>query len=310
MQESFVAFANSDGGDLYVGIEDERYTEDRFRGHGKPEDANEAIKVLLEQTTPAVENTDIEIIYFENKGYILHFSIPKSPKVHYSAQNKCFIRINASTREIKGDRILALGYAKGSYQYEKQPVKHSNVSDIEESSHLHDYMERISTHLSPSQFLKKQRLLETIENATYPTVAGVLLFDEEPQATMDTRCAVKLYRMKTTSEEYDRRFLESMPQTITGPLETMINRTLNAIDSMLEDTLYNIEGAFRRSKYPTSAIKEVIVNAVIHRDYSLSDDIHVIIFDNRIEIKSPGKLPGYITINNIYDERYSRNPIL
>ncbi len=50
------------------------------------------------------------------------------------------------------------------------------------------------------------------------------------------------------------------------------------------------------------------MNAVIHRDYSLNDDIHVRIFDNRIEIQSPGRLPGYMTIQNIYDERFSRNP--
>ena len=139
-------------------------------------------------------------------------------------------------------------------------------------------------------------------------MGGILLFDEEPQATLDTRCGIKLYRMRTTNSEYDRRFLDSMPITINGCLEELIDRTLIAIDNMLEDTLYNIDGKYKKSKYPTTAIKEVLVNAIIHRDYSLSDDIHVIIYDNRIEIKSPGKLPGFITVENIYEERYSRNP--
>ncbi|MFY9641399.1 MAG: ATP-binding protein, partial [Rhodomicrobium sp.] len=56
------------------------------------------------------------------------------------------------------------------------------------------------------------------------------------------------------------------------------------------------------------AIWETIVNAVIHRDYSISDDIHILIFDNRIEINSPGRLPGYVNVKNILDARYSRNP--
>jgi ATP-dependent DNA helicase RecG len=60
--------------------------------------------------------------------------------------------------------------------------------------------------------------------------------------------------------------------------------------------------------YPTEALTELLVNAVIHRDYSINDDIHVRIYDNRIEILSPGKLPGYITKANILEERYSRNP--
>lgn len=308
LQESFVAFANSDGGDLYIGIEDEKSFGERIIGFYKPEDANDIISVMLEQTSPAVENVEIVFINFEANGYVLHFSIPKSPKVHYTAQGRCFIRVNASRREIKGERVLALGYAKGSYQYEKQPVTHAGVLEVEDSKYLKEYMERVGSILKPSKFLKKQRLIETVNNCIYPNVGGILLFDEEPQATLDTRCAIKLYRMRTTSEEYDRRFLNEMPQTINGPLETLISETLHAIDKLLEDTLYNIEGSYKKSRYPTDAIKEVLVNAVIHRDYSLSDDIHVIIYDNRIEIKSPGKLPGYITVDNIYDERYSRNP--
>ena len=59
--------------------------------------------------------------------------------------------------------------------------------------------------------------------------------------------------------------------------------------------------------YPPETIWEILVNAVIHRDYSISDDVHVLIFNNRIEIISPGKLPGYVTIENILDARFSRN---
>lgn len=308
LQECFVAFANTDGGELYIGIEDEKCKVERVNGFSKIEDANDILETLLEQTTPAVENLDIEYIDFENKGYVLHIFIPKSSKVHFTAQNKCFVRVNANKKEIKGEKILSLGYAKGSYQYEKQIVKHADVKELFDSKHLQNYMEKIQTNLLPEKFLKKQRLVEIIEEKIYPNVGGILLFDEEPQATLDTRCGIKLYRMKTMSAEYDRRFLDSMPVTINGCLEELINNTIIAIDNMLEDTLYNIDGKYKKSKYPTIAIKEVLVNAIIHRDYSLSDDIHVIIYDNRIEIKSPGKLPGFITVANIYDERYSRNP--
>jgi ATP-dependent DNA helicase RecG len=55
------------------------------------------------------------------------------------------------------------------------------------------------------------------------------------------------------------------------------------------------------------ALHEIITNAVIHRDYSIADDIHIRIFDNRIEIENPGKLPAHITPSNILEERFSRN---
>lgn len=60
-------------------------------------------------------------------------------------------------------------------------------------------------------------------------------------------------------------------------------------------------------KYPPEAIWEIVVNALIHRDYSISDDVQILIFDNRIEMLSPGRLPGYVTTENILDARYSRN---
>ncbi|MGJ5633141.1 ATP-binding protein [Nostoc sp. CALU 1950] len=59
--------------------------------------------------------------------------------------------------------------------------------------------------------------------------------------------------------------------------------------------------------YPTETLHEIITNAVLHRDYSIADDIHIRIFDNRIEVESPGRLPGHITIKNILEERCSRN---
>jgi ATP-dependent DNA helicase RecG len=65
---------------------------------------------------------------------------------------------------------------------------------------------------------------------------------------------------------------------------------------------------FEKIEYPTEAIHEVVTNAVIHRDYSINDDIHVRIFDNRIEVESPGTLPAHVTVANILDERFARNP--
>ncbi len=55
--------------------------------------------------------------------------------------------------------------------------------------------------------------------------------------------------------------------------------------------------------YPPEAIWEIITNAIIHRDYSISDDVQILLYDNRIEVLSPGKLPGYVTLENILASR-------
>lgn len=59
--------------------------------------------------------------------------------------------------------------------------------------------------------------------------------------------------------------------------------------------------------YPTETLHEVITNATLHRDYAIADDVHVRIFDNRVEVESPGRLPAHITPQNILRERFSRN---
>ncbi|MED5018244.1 ATP-binding protein [Paenibacillus chibensis] len=310
LQESFVSFANSDGGELFVGIMDAKENGERIIGITKPEDANNFISVLLEETKPAVENVELEYIDFEDRGLILHISIPKSTQVHYTSQDECFIRVNAEKRKIKGDRILKLAYSKGSIPYEKKIVDIVELEDIIEGPHLDNYMSRVGSKQDPKTFLRKQRLLTKFEDELKPNVSCVLLFDEEPQATLDTRCAIKVYRLKTTGNEYKRELLAFEPKTINGTIEEQIKEVKMIVNSILNDATFIVDGKTSKLLYPPDALHEILVNAVIHRDYSINDDIHVKIFDNRIEILSPGKLPGYITVQNIYQERYSRNPNL
>ncbi len=134
------------------------------------------------------------------------------------------------------------------------------------------------------------------------------MFDTEPQATLVTRCAIKVYRLLTTEDEYKREQLKEVPKTINGPLEQQIFEAISAVKALLKNASISVGSKLEKLNYPEKTIHEILVNAAIHRDYSLNDDIHIRIFDNRIEVISPGKFPGYITIDNIYDERFSRNP--
>ena len=308
LQEVFVAFANSDGGDLYIGVEDPTFTGDRMNGLRNQEEANAMIETLLEQTVPAVENVLVEFLQSNEKGLILHFNIPKSPKVHYTSAGDCYIRVNAAKRKIKGERITQLAYAKGAEPYEKKALENIDIEDIVDSPMLKSYMTRVSTQISPALFLKKQQLLTRKDEDRLPNVGCVLLFDEDAQATMNTRCAVKVYRLRTTEKDYKREQLEEMPVTINGSIEEIINGTIKQVQQYVDGASFKDGDKLVKLHYPAEALKEILVNAVIHRDYSLNDDIHVRIFDNRIEIQSPGRLPGYMTIDNLYSERFSRNP--
>ncbi|HDU5649768.1 TPA: putative DNA binding domain-containing protein [Klebsiella aerogenes] len=310
LQETFVAFANADGGNIYIGIEDAASDRERLSGFNEPEEANAIIATLLENTNPAVENVEIEYLKTPKDGLILHIDIPKSPKVHYTASGDCFIRTNAQKVKIKGDRITQLSYSKGAEPYEKKAVDIVEVQDIIDSDYYIDYRRRIGTSQSPEGFLKKQRLLTKKDDAFVPNVGCVLLFDEEPQGSLDTRCAVKVYRLRTTETEYKREQLQEDPVTIEGPLEIVILRTIDKVKEYVDGASFKDGDNLVKLVYPAEALKEILVNAVIHRDYSQKDDVHVKVYDNRIEVQSPGRLPGYMTINNLYEERFSRNPNL
>lgn len=310
LQETFVAFANSDGGDIYIGIHDPSIITNRLCPFTSKEEANDIIVHLLERTSPAIENVGIEFLELFTNDFILHFNVPKSPKVHYTESGDCYIRINAGKYKIKGERITQLAYSKGSIAYERQGVKNLEITDITEGSALASYMARIQSCQQPDIFLRKQRLLSDNNGTTVPNVGCALLFDESPQASLDTRCAVKVYRLRTTETDYKREQLAEMPITINGHIEKVIIDTLQQVQRYLDGVTYHENDNLVSLSYPTDAIKEVVVNAIIHRDYSLNDDIHIKVFDNRIEISSPGRLPGYMTISNLYTDRFSRNPNL
>lgn len=155
LQETFVAFANADGGNIYIGVEDANSGRERLSGFNEPEEANAIISTLLENTNPAVENVDVEYLKTPRDGLVLHIDIPKSPKVHYTASGDCFIRANAQKVKIKGERITQLSYSKGAEPYEKKAVEIVEVKDILESEYYVDYRRRIGTSQSPEVFLKK-----------------------------------------------------------------------------------------------------------------------------------------------------------
>lgn len=307
LQRHLVAFANADGGEIYVGVEDKKIQGERIVGFKSIESANNHIKVCMEETKPSIDNIDLEFIDFGQKGYILHILIPKSPRVHYTSGDECYVRLNANSVKITGEKVLQLGYAKGQYSYESVAVDNLELEDILNSQFLSSYMTRVETTLDPYTFLRKQRLLSKKGDQWLPNVGCILLFGEEPQAALTTKCTIKVYRLQTSTTEYRREHLKGAPVTINGPIEQQIYKVIETVNDFLKDARYREGGQLVRLKYPSEALKEILVNAVIHRDYSLNDDIHVRIYDNRVEIQSPGRLPGYITTQNILNERYSRN---
>ena len=178
-----------------------------------------------------------------------------------------------------------------------------DINDVDNSLVVLNFMVDVIPDAEPALWLRKQRLL--VEGNG--TVAGVLLFCDEPQIYLP-KSTIKIYRYKTSDKEGSRSTLEFDPISIEGHVYTQIYTSIQKVKQITEAIPVVGLVGLEKIEYPSVAIHEIITNAVLHRDYSLSDDIHVRIFDDRVEVESPGRLPAHITEKNILTERFSRNP--
>ncbi|MER7346415.1 ATP-binding protein [Streptomyces aurantiacus] len=299
------AFCNADGGDLYIGVSESSaggsFTWDGFPD---PEDANQLVHVL-EEVSPFGTDIDGEFLSVEGEsGFVLHVNSRKSRVIRRAPDGKIYKRLGAQNVPVVSDeQVLALRRQKGieSFETETLPI---DLRVVTNSEAIIEYLLTAVPVGEPETYLHKQHL--TV--AGKPIVAAALLFADEPQACLPKRCGIKIYRY--SSEEQSRDRLVEDPATIEGPLYKQIYDAVDRTVDIVAAAAFLDEDGLRSVRYPHEALHEIITNAVLHRDYSITDDVHVRIFENRIEIQSPGRLPGHITVDNILDERLSRNPYL
>jgi ATP-dependent DNA helicase RecG len=159
-------------------------------------------------------------------------------------------------------------------------------------------------------------LAEKVAGEWVPRRAAVLLFAEEPGgllAAQGTRAEVRLtvYQGKA-AEAGAKPNMKKPPRTLRGPLIRLIDDTVRVVLDELSAGVELASSGFKaQHRYPERVVKEAIVNAVIHRDYRLNRDILIRIFDDRLEVDSPGVFPGAITPANIAKAgSKARNPLI
>ncbi len=298
---SVSAFANADGGELFIGIEDAKSRNpDRWQGFPSQEDANAHLATLID-CFPIGEEFSYSFLSAEGgTGFVLRVEIFKNKKVWADSAGDHYGRRGAQNLRLDREALRQIEYSKGlvSFEDEKTDVGFDYLSDSEV---LNKFIETVVPSVRPRNWLKKQRVI--IED--HLTVAGALLFSDEPQGLLP-KAAIKIYRYQT-SDQPSRETLEGQPATVEGCIYDQIATAVGNVVEIVERIPVMRDSGFEAIRYPNSAIHEIITNAVIHRDYSNNDDIHIRIFNNRIEIYSPGKLPGHISTQNILDERLARN---
>ncbi|MEK8028648.1 ATP-binding protein [Pseudaquabacterium rugosum] len=308
LQKAAVAFANADGGEVYVGIADDKAEADpakRWTGATSIEEYNQHIQALME-VQPALP-MEFTFLRVEGKGpFVLRVDVEKSQSVHMTADGTVYERKGAQSLPVTDpERIAALSFAKGATSFEDYPVETSYAEDIVDSPVIADFLAGYSPSTDPLELSINKGLID--RKNFKPKVAGLLLFARDPAGAVPRKCAVRIARYETKEEDPEREHLGFL-ETIDGPLYQLIHRTVARVTEIMSAIKVWTTDGPKQMEYPPETLWEIVVNAIIHRDYSVSDDVQVLIFDNRIEVVSPGRLPAFVTMQNILDVRYARNP--
>lgn len=296
LSQSFSSFANADGGGIFVGMEDDG----SFVGLATIEDLNPILQVAAEVMSQSYYGVDF-VRTAGDSGFGLLFTIERHPMLVRSAAGETYQRHGAQNRHLVEEALEALKRSKGEVRYELTSTA-APVEELANSEIMIDFMVNGRAFAEPAEFLYKQLLVKDGKS----TIAGTLLFSDLPQVHL-ANSAVKIYRYKTAGLEH-RDYLAGPPETIEGPLTALIEQAKQAVIRIVAAIPSLEVGGFEHKEYPTTTLHEILTNAFLHRDYGISDYVHVRIFDNRLEIDSPGRLHGHVTVQNILSERSARNP--
>jgi ATP-dependent DNA helicase RecG len=300
LAETLVAFANAGGGTLILGADPRS---------GLPQGLADP-DAVLDRALAAALSIDPPLIIpvphldqMDGKSVLLVVVPPGLPHV-YSYHGRYLIREGAHNRPLDSRRLRRLMMERAAVSFEALVPEDAHLDDLDwekAEGYVADLGGWSSENLQEA--LLKRGCLVQSQGELRPTYAGILLFGRDPQRWVhSSEILVARYPGTTMGD----RFLR---EVIQGTLPEQIRRAeAFLVDHMRRgQRLLGLERV-EETEYPIAAIREAIVNAVAHRDYQIQgDEIRVFMFSDRIEFYSPGRLPGHITVENMVDERFSRN---
>lgn len=308
--ETLCAFANADGGTLILGVADPGQASGQNRIHGIEENP-EAVDELRRKIETQFDPPGIPVRFTfapvdAPKGrrvQLLMLDVARSEHVHSIVGDGTWIRLGASNSQMSARQIAELAYKRGDRSAESECMRvDCALLDTPTWRTYAGARGLISGGINDQ--LLRVGLGEIRGAEVLPRRAAVLLFADEPGghlAAAGARCELRLMVYTGTRvESAEIPNLRKPPRAFRGPLIHLIASAVSAVEDELAEGVRLSGGGFEaRHRIPIRVVKEAIVNAVIHRDYRLNRDIFIRIFDNRIEIESPGGLPGAITAENI-----------
>ena len=301
-----VAFANTEGGKILLGISDKK----EVRGVSNPDKEMLRVENVSRNNCEPPLTVNIEKIKINNE-IVLGIYIPKGPERPYRTNRGVYyIRTSSGKRQATREELLRLYQATRSFYYDELAVPATSVDELD-ILYFRRFFERffqtrIEEDLDLNKLLENMKILTRLDKNLVFTVGGYLLFGLNPQKELPfCKITVAKFEGNEIGEAFEKKDLE-------GNLEEQIKAADTVLNLYLK-TRVRIKGFENELKpeIPKEVLRELVVNAVAHRDYHIASQIRIFIFDNRIEVISPGKLPNRTTLENIKLGVHSeRNPLI
>ena len=308
------AFANAEGGTIVIGIDDKTKELEGIDFLGDDQ-VNNLIAAPKDVCLPMPQYKEEFLHIVNNKGkgdrlLLLHIEA-STEQVIRTINGSTYLRVADRTKELKGDDLRNLEYSKSVRHYEDECHPDATIADLD-TELLDTYREKLHAEaLSYEKLLKARGFIKQQGSRKKLTNAAVLLFAKNI-IQFYPNCRIRFIRYDGTKARTGVDINIIRDYSIELPILKIIQSAKDFIGSQLREftALDQNTGKFQIvPEYPEFAWLEGIVNAVTHREYAMTGRyILVSMYDDRLEIESPGKLPSIVTVDNIKETRYSRNP--
>ncbi len=301
------AFLNAAGGQIFVGVE--RDGAIRGLSNQQIEELNQLISNAITQSIQPPVGVETENVSTSD-GTVLVISIDDGPDKPYQTSDGYFwVKRGSDKRRVNSRTELKRMFQTGHDVYaETRPVPGATLATLDADAYARFYTEKYGRAVPEDDALLERELTASrLMHNGLLTTAGVLLFCRQPERLVPAFCVKAVWYKGNDRAGTEFRVSDRFDGTLREQYEKGM-AFLRRWNSRVPDG-----GSFNtsRAEIPEYVFEELLTNALVHRDYFIDDSVKLFIFDDRIEIRSPGRLPNSLTVEAIrHGIRRDRNPVL
>lgn len=310
LAEEIVAFANSEGGMILIGIDDDG----NIMGVSDTLLEEKIMNVCRNNCIPNIIPV-FQSVEIDGKTIAIVTISKGLNKPYYTTDHKYYLRVGTTKRLASREELLRMFEVNGALHFDISPVEDTSIKDLNLDVIREYYLKYNAFDLYEESKEAVQRILinadimkETNGSKSLCTVGGLLVFGKNPEQKLPQN-GVSFAHFKgneITDELVDKKVITGRIQEIAEQLMVVFKNNMKAPSV--------INGLKREEKeeYPSLVLREAVVNTLVHRNYSISGSkVRIFMFDDRVEFHSPGRLPNTVTIEKMkIGVSYAKNQFL